>query len=150
MGIDTVNERLVRAGLELASLNGDDRDSPTYKKTFRDPIYETLFDLAKDNLNHLNVVIEGPFSREIKDKNWPEKLKTRLNSNVEVHYLYCPPEIRKKRLIERNSHRDTAKLADWESHLEHCGEEKPPVFEHVFINTTGQTTPPAPPPNAPS
>lgn len=136
LGIDTVNERLVRAGLELAGLNGDDRDSLEYKKAFRDAIYETLFDLAKDNLDHLNVVIEGPFSREMKDEGWPEALKKCLNSRVEVHCLYCPPEIRKNRLIERNSHRDIAKLSDWEGYLERCGEENPPVFDHFFVDTS--------------
>lgn len=33
---DEVEERLIRAGLELAGMNSDERDSPAYKAAFRE------------------------------------------------------------------------------------------------------------------
>ena len=72
---DTATERLVRAGLSLAGLDPDDRDSPEYKRAYRDAVYEAMYDLAVANLPHLPVVMAGPFTREGGDAEWPERLK---------------------------------------------------------------------------
>ena len=46
----TVTERLARLVLSGHGLSADDRDSEAYKALLREPIYETLFDVASDNL----------------------------------------------------------------------------------------------------
>jgi predicted kinase len=134
LDIDTVSERLVRVGLAAAGHSPDDRDSDYFKRTYREPIYQALFDIARDNLPYHDVVITGPFTKEIQDPNWPAKLSTELGSLIEVHYVRCPPEIRRQRLSVRGKDRDQAKLRDWDRYIEYYGEEYPPVFAHVLVN----------------
>lgn len=126
---DMVAEKLVRAGLILAGLDPNDRDSPTYKAAYRDTVYETLFDLAAVNLPHVPVVIAGPFTRECGQRDWPETLKRRLGVAPEIHFVWCPPELRRHRMIARGEARDLPKIAAWEKYVTLCREE-PPVFPH--------------------
>ena len=136
LDIDTVSERLVRAGLRLGDHDQDDRDSNLFKSTFRQPIYETLFDIARHNLPLNNIIIVGPFTQELRNPDWPSELSHLLGSSVEIHYIYCAPEIRKVRLANRANPRDRAKLRDWPQHLRYYGTETPPEFPHVFIDTS--------------
>lgn len=136
LDIDSVTERLVRAGLSLAQQDLDDRDSSSFKETFRQPIYETLYDIARENLQGNNVVIVGPFTRELRHPEWPSELSEILQSPVEIHYVYCSPEIRRKRLSRRANPRDGAKLRDWQHHVQYYMGEAPPDFPHVYIDTS--------------
>jgi predicted kinase len=132
---DEVTERMVRAGLELAGCDPDDRHSPEYRTAFRDPVYETLFDLAVSNLPNVPVVIAGPFTREAGDATWPAWLEKRIGHTPEFHFIWCPPDLRKKRVIERGASRDLPKLAEWDTYVATCRED-PPVFPHRLIVTT--------------
>ncbi|MGB5398453.1 MAG: ATP-binding protein [Gammaproteobacteria bacterium] len=134
LDIDTVTERLVKAGLVAAGHSADDRDSDYFKQTWREPIYQALFDIARDNLPYHDVVITGPFTKEIRDPNWPAKLSAGLGYPVEVHYVLCPPHIRRQRLGARGNERDQAKLQGWDSYIKYYGDEHPPVFEHVLVD----------------
>lgn len=136
LDIDTVTERLVRAGLELAGQSPDDRDSPTFKQAFRQPIYDTLFDIALQNLAWCDVVITGPFTTEIRNPDWVSELGDRLQHPVEIHYVFCEPAIRRQRLIDRNNPRDRSKLEDWQTYLQYYGAEQPPACPHNYIDTT--------------
>ena len=139
LDIDTVTERLVRVELVESGHSSDDRDSEYFKHTFREPIYEMLFDIARENLPVQDVVIVGPFTREINDPDWPVKLSTKLACPIEIHYLQCPPDVRKKRLASRGDARDQAKLEDWENYILYYGDENLPVFEHVLIDRSSNT-----------
>jgi predicted kinase len=132
---DEVTERLVRAGLALASLDQDDRDSPAYKSAFRNAVYETLFDLAKSHADRLPVVIAGPFTREGSDATWPDRLKQRLGIVPEFHFVWCDPATRKSRVQTRGATRDLPKLTDWETYISTCREDAP-VFPHRWIDTS--------------
>ena len=138
LDIDTVTERLVKVGLTAAGHSPDDRDSDYFKKTYRKPVYQALFDIARDNLPFHDVVITGPFTKEIQDPDWPAKLSSELGYPVEVHYVQCPPEIRRQRLGIRGDERDLAKLQDWDNYIQYYGEEHPPVFEHVLIDAVNR------------
>jgi predicted kinase len=131
---DDVAEGLVRAGLSLAGKDPDDRDSPTYKKAFRDPVYDTLFHLAGINLHQVPVVLCGPFTSEASDPDWPAWLEGRLGVRPELHFVWCPPDLRRQRLEKRGEPRDRAKLAAWDDYLRSC-RETPPVWPHHFIRT---------------
>jgi len=139
LDIDNVSERLVRIALTESGHSSDDRDSEYFKNTFRVPIYETLFDIARENLPVQDVVITGPFTREINDPDWPGKLAGNLGAAIEIHYVQCPPEIRKIRLANRGDLRDQAKLEDWENFLRYYGDVLAPVFEHVLIDGTSDS-----------
>ena len=132
---DEVTERLIRAGLALAGLDPDDRDSPAYKAAFREAVYETLFDLARSHSSRLPVVIAGPFTREGGEADWPERLAARLGVKPEFHYVWCEPAERKKRLQARGATRDLPKLAEWDAYVATC-RETAPVYPHRWIDTS--------------
>lgn len=136
LDIDTSTERLVQLALAESGHDPDDRDSPYFKQTFREPIYEALFDIARENLLVQDVIVVGPFTKEINDPEWPAKLSNQLGYPVEVHYVQCPPEVRKQRLAKRGDERDLAKLGDWENYVRYYGEEQPPVFDHILVDGT--------------
>lgn len=134
--IDTCTEQLVQTSLMSNGRNPDDRDSPYFKSTFREPVYQTLFNIARENLTWIDTVIVGPFTKELRDINWPKTLKEILQSEIEVHYITCDINERKKRMENRNNPRDIPKLKDWDNHIKYFADENPPVFEHVFVNTS--------------
>jgi len=136
LDIDTATELVVRAGLKLAQQNPDDRDSPLFKSTYREPIYDSLFAIAKDNLSHLDVVIVGPFTQEARDPNWLDRLKKRLGADVRAYFVICDAATRRQRMIERGNPRDLAKLADWEGYIQQNPSEKPPLFPHEIIDSS--------------
>lgn len=136
LDIDTVTEPLVRIALAGAGHEPEDRDSGYFKQTFREPIYDTLFAIARENLPVRDVIIVGPFTREIRDPAWPQKLREILGGPVEVNYVRCDPEVRRQRLEARGNPRDRAKLDDWDNHVRYYGDESPPAFEHVLVDGT--------------
>jgi predicted kinase len=134
LDIDTATERLVRIALTESGHSPDDRDSKYFKRIFREPIYDTLFDIARENLPAQDVVVVGPFTKEIKDPDWLEKLSLNLGGPIEVHYVQCPPDTRRSRLLSRGDARDQAKLDDWDNYARYYGEENVPVFKHKLID----------------
>lgn len=132
---DEVAERLVRAGLLLAGMNPDDRDSPAYKQAYREVVYDTMYDVARSNLEVVPVVLAGPFTKEGGMYAWPEILEARLGVMPELHFVWCEPEQRRLRMMERGQSRDFQKLVDWEAYCETC-REKTPVWPHHFVDTS--------------
>lgn len=135
---DVATEPVVQAGLEAAGLSRDDRDSPTYKRLFREPVYEALFRLAAANLSHLPVVVAAPFTAESQDPDWPGRLRERFGVVVGVHFVHCRPEVRRARIVARGEARDEAKLAAWEDYLQTTAEQRPP-FPHVWVDTSDES-----------
>lgn len=131
---DQVTERLVRAGLELAGMDPDDRDSPAYKSAYREAVYETLFDLAREHLRRGSVVIAGPFTREGGEADGLEKFERSVGQSVSVHFVWCDAALRQERLKKRGEGRDLSKLANWDAYLASC-REKRPVWDHLFVDT---------------
>lgn len=137
LDIDTATEPIIRAALRALDRDEYDRDSDFFKHTFRTPIYEALFASAQQNLAHGDVIIAAPFTREISKPHWLEELSTRFGVKVEVHYVWCTPEIRKQRLIARAHPRDLAKFERWEEMIKYH-ETGAPLFEHRKIDTSSK------------
>lgn len=133
--LDTASEPIIQAALTALARNPNDRDSAFYKKTFREPVYEVLFALAEENLPHTDVIVVGPFTRELKNSNWPDELQQRFATAVEIHYVFCAPDVRQKRLQKRANPRDQAKLEDWTSHASYYAGSEGPAFPCQRIDT---------------
>ena len=136
LDIDTCSEKLVMAGLRALDHDPLDRDSQFFKDIYRDAIYETLFEIAKENLILHNVVIVGPFTKEIRQQNWLEELTEKFGQRPTLHYLYCEPHKRFKRVKNRNNPRDLSKLEDWESNSSYYGAEEPPACPHIYVDNS--------------
>ena len=109
---DTTTDLIIQAAHVAAGIDPHDRDSSTYKSTYREPVYETLFALAEENLLHTNVIIAGPFTSELSDKScWFEQLEKRFGgSKVILHHIEISEALRLDRMRGRGAERDQAKL----------------------------------------
>ena len=109
---DTATDLMIQAAHRAANLDPHDRDSPLYKTTYREPVYETLFALAADNLAHTDVILAGPFTSELNAKeSWKMTLESRFPGNmIHIHHLEISEGLRKERMVERAAPRDHAKL----------------------------------------
>jgi len=97
------------------------RSSDFFINNVRDYEYETIVTLALEALNYDNIVlINAPFTKEIRDLNYIKKLKERLkdnNASLVIVWVETSIDVTKKRMIERNSDRDIWKLAHWNEYI---------------------------------
>lgn len=97
------------------------RSSEFFEKYIRNYEYDTILDLAFEALAYDNkVLINAPFTREIRDVQYMNQLKLKLKNcgaKLTVIWVITEPEVIHKRMIERNSDRDTWKLENWEEYI---------------------------------
>lgn len=136
LDIDATTETLVRAALSAANQNPDDRDSAFFKTNFREPIYQTLFEIASENLPHTSVVIAGPFTREFANPHWLDEMAThyQLSAKIIAAHVHCDPTSRRLRMESRGNPRDASKLTDWDAHAAYYAESQP-AFPHIDVPT---------------
>jgi Shikimate kinase len=100
------------------------RSSSFFEENIRDYEYEAIVALALEALDYDDMVlINAPFTREIRDLNYINSLKESLaakNAHLVVIWVETSPEVCKQRMIERNSDRDTWKLSHWEEYIADC------------------------------
>lgn len=100
------------------------RSSAFFNQNIRDYEYETIVALALEALDYDDIVlINAPFTREIRDNAYIDALKVKLaqkNSSLVVVWVETSVEVCKQRMIARNSDRDTWKLTHWEEYIAGC------------------------------
>lgn len=133
--LDTCSEPIVEASLRMADYDPKDRDSETYKTHFREPVYQAMFDVASENIPHLPVVVIGPFTREINDPQWCDKLALQYQAPVELHFVTCDEVERYARLNARGNPRDVSKIQNWRDHQQYYEASMRPACPHVLIET---------------
>jgi predicted kinase len=119
MDKDTSGARLSDALMRALGFNPNDKDSPDYKQHVRDLEYQTCLDIAKEQLRlGLNVVIPGPWTKEIHDGTIfdAEKLGFPFGTKLAHVYVDTPLDELQTRVINRNKTRDEWKLNNWEEY----------------------------------
>ncbi|MFA9396745.1 MAG: AAA family ATPase [Clostridiaceae bacterium] len=113
-----------------------DRSSDFFEKNIRNLEYEVVLDFAFEAINYdSNVILNAPFSREIRDKDYMEALalKTKeYGAELCVIWVSCAIETTHKRMLERNSDRDTWKLENWDEYVKKIN-FNPPDLEGLLI-----------------
>ncbi|MCI7790787.1 MAG: ATP-binding protein [Lachnospiraceae bacterium] len=97
------------------------RSSDFFEKNIRDYEYEVIINLGLEALEYDDIVlINAPFTEEVHDevflKNFSNKLKEK-GAKLVIIWVITAPEICHARMIERNSDRDTWKLAHWDEYI---------------------------------
>lgn len=116
------------------------RSSPFFEKYIRNEEYDVVLDLAFEALVYADLVlINAPFTREIRDIPYIKSLEAKLkdyNAQLDVIWVNTSKEVCKERMIERNSDRDTWKLANWDQYIAKCNFNVPEGISnlHIFNN----------------
>lgn len=112
------------------------RSSAFFEKYVRDVEYEVILDFAAEAIQFdSNVIINAPFSEEVRDKIYMQKLRDRfekLEARICVIWINCSIETTHQRMTDRNSERDTWKLAHWEEYV-HMENFNPPDMDGLLV-----------------
>lgn len=97
------------------------RSSAFFEEKIRNVEYEVILDIALSALTYADkVLINAPFTREVRNPEYMRNLKKTLaqyKAKLVVVWVDTKLEVCKKRMIERNSPRDTWKLANWDEYI---------------------------------
>ena len=97
------------------------RSSDFFEKNIRDYEYEAIVALALEALEYDDIVlINAPFTREIRDEKYMADLKSKLalkNARLTIIWVKTDIEVCRQRMISRNSDRDTWKLEHWDEYI---------------------------------
>lgn len=103
------------AGMEV------NRSSDFFEENIRNYEYYATLELAFEALVYDDIVlINAPFSREIRDPQYIDALKKRLiekNARLTVVWVITDVDVIKQRMFERNSDRDTWKIEHWDEYI---------------------------------
>ena len=116
-------DTLIRLSKQIFVVAGEpyDRSSDFFEENIRNLEYECVVDLALEALEYDDIVlINAPFTREIRDNEYINALKNKLkekNATLVVIWVVTSPEIVHERMIKRNSDRDIWKLEHWDEYL---------------------------------
>ena len=126
------------------------RSSDFFEKNIRDYEYEAIVALALEALDYDDIVlINAPFTREIRDTAYINNLKNKLqekNASLVVIWVDTSVEVCRQRMLERNSDRDVWKLANWDEYIAGCNFDIPTTLDDpdisddliIFKNSTDQ------------
>lgn len=111
------------------------RSSDFFEENIRNYEYETIVALALEALDYDDIVlINAPFTREIRDKAYMKDLKEKLrekNARLVVIWVETSIEVCKQRMIRRNSDRDTWKLGHWDEYIAGCNFNIPTELDDI-------------------
>ena len=98
------------------------RSSPFFNKHIRDLEYVVILDLAFEALQYEDLVlVNAPFTKEIRNLEYvsslSKKLKEELNASLYFIWVNASEETCHRRMIDRNSSRDTWKLENWDEYI---------------------------------
>lgn len=97
------------------------RSSDFFEENIRDYEYEVILDLGFEALHYDDtVLINAPFTREIRDPDYIAKLREKLEAlgaRLTIIWVITTPEVCKERMIKRNSDRDGYKIAHWNEYI---------------------------------
>ena len=106
--------------MQLTTGNPEDRDSPFYLDNLRDWEYSGLIDIVRENLAlSVNVILVGPFSRELKSGKIFDLTRLDLPSHTHtrVAWIDLDSNEARSRMEKRADPRDNWKLANWDSYI---------------------------------
>jgi hypothetical protein len=97
------------------------RSSEFFEEHIRNYEYDAVLALAMEALDYDDIaLINAPFTREIRDPKFIDKLKSDLNkkgASLTVVWVMTDVDVVKERMISRNSPRDTWKLENWDEYI---------------------------------
>ncbi|BCN30321.1 AAA family ATPase [Anaeromicropila herbilytica] len=118
------------------------RSSDFFEENIRDYEYDAVLDLAFEALDYNDtVLINAPFTREIRDDEYLNKLRAELakkDAKLVVIWVHTDTEVCHQRMIERASDRDDWKLTHWDEYIKSQNFTQPDNIKElkVFENSS--------------
>ena len=111
---------LLRAAFAVAG-EGVNMDGNFYLENLRPAEYSTILQIGFSALRYADrVLINAPFGAEVRDPGFMKAMKQKANAcgaQLVLIWVMATPELCYRRMKERNSDRDTRKLADWDRYV---------------------------------
>jgi predicted kinase len=113
------------------------RSSDFFEEHIRNYEYEAILALAMEALEYDDIVlINAPFTREIRDTTYVDNLKQQLaekDARLTVVWVETDVAVVKERMIQRNSSRDTWKLENWDEYIKEVDFSVPKSIDNPDI-----------------
>jgi predicted kinase len=113
------------------------RSSDFFQREIRDYEYYAVLDLAFDALDYNDtVLINAPFTDEIRDDDYLDRLRHKLEEKdavLCVIWVHTDVEVAHQRMIRRNSDRDVWKLEHWDEYIATQNFTKPGNIPELFV-----------------
>jgi tRNA uridine 5-carbamoylmethylation protein Kti12 len=97
------------------------RSSDFFEKNIRDFEYDAIVAIALEALEYDDIVlINAPFTKEVRDPDYMTNLRNRLalkGARLTVIWVQTDVGVVKQRMMERNSDRDSWKIAHWDQYI---------------------------------
>jgi nicotinamide riboside kinase len=97
------------------------RSSPFFEENIRNYEYDVILNIGFEALEYADLVlINAPFTREVRNNEYITDLKAKLtkhDADLVLIWVETDIEITHQRMIDRNSPRDTWKLANWDEYV---------------------------------
>jgi len=132
-------DTLIKLSKQIFDLAGEEynRSSDFFNENIRDYEYETIVEIAMEALTYDDIVlINAPFTKEIRDLNYIKRLKAALkekNASLVVIWVETSINVTHQRMIERNSDRDTWKLENWDEYISEINFDIPIALDDPCI-----------------
>lgn len=98
-----------------------DRSSDFFEENIRDYEYDVILDLGFEALQYDDtVLINAPFTREIRDEDYIKRLRAKLaelDAKLIIIWVVTTPEVCRERMKRRNSDRDVYKITHWNEYV---------------------------------
>ena len=99
-----------------------DRSSDFFEENIRDYEYEVILNLGFEALQYDDtVLINAPFTREIRNSDYIAELKQKLlkeaGAKLIIIWVVTTPEVCRDRMLRRNSDRDVYKIKHWDEYI---------------------------------
>lgn len=137
-------DTLIPLSKQIFKVAGEEnnRSSDFFEENIRNVEYEVIIDLAIEALDYADIaLINAPFSREIRNHEYMTRFKKQLSDKgieLVVVWVETSKEVCHARMIERNSDRDTWKLAHWDEYISKQNFNKPDIENLIIFKNSNE------------
>lgn len=142
---DSITRPVVEAMLRALDLDPRDRESDTYLDVIRPAEYESLREVALENVSCGNsVIMTAPFTKELRNPTWCQRTISEFGvheAQVRMVWVRCDEDSMRTYLRRRGAARDDHKLENWDKYIEGLDLNYTPAAPHVILNNSVQDPP---------
>jgi predicted kinase len=139
---DTMYGGFVRATLAAADRDPGEREGPWYDEHVKVHEYDGMTATAREIRSHgCPALLVAPFTGQIRDPDrWEGWVADLGGPPVRLVWVSCAPEVLRDRLLGRASHRDGAKLAEFDRWVTAIQPATPPPVPHRTVDNSADGT----------